>query len=182
MRSLACRSGSRRNDRSRSQPDDRAPEGSRYYEFVFKMADRLRPHRQAALAYAGLGVLVIAITFAAGLVPASRRSAVWELAIGAAFVVVFAILIYRGWWVVSAALMPSNLWRVVTYLNDGLGQHLEIFPFSVTPIQPRPVAFVNAALMIAIVIMLARSALAGYSTWQASRSKRVKDPRELGKL
>ena len=146
------------------------------------MADHLKRHREAALAYGGLGVLVIAITFGAGLVPAIRRSAVWELTIGAVFVLIFAGLIYRGWWLVSAALLPSNLWRVVTYLNDGLGQHLELLPFSVTPIPPRPVAFVNGALMAVIVIMLARSALAGYSTWRDSSGKELKEIQEVSEV
>jgi hypothetical protein len=117
--------------------------------------------------------LVIAITFAAGLVPASRRSAVWELAIGSVFVVVFAALIYRGWWPVSAVLVFSNLWRAVTYFNDGLGWHLELLPFSLTRIEPRPAAFVNAALMAVIVAVLARSAWAGLSAWRSRRAPRV---------
>jgi len=146
------------------------------------MVESLRRHREAALVYGGLGVLVIAITFRAGLVPAIRSGAAWELAIGAVFVVIFAGLVYRGWWPVSAALLPSNLWRVVTYINDGLGQHLELMPFSVTPIPPRPIAFVNAALMAVIVIMLVRSAVAGYSGWRVSRSKDLKESRQLREL
>ena len=53
----------------------------------------INPHQAAALAYAGLGVLVIFITFAADLVPRSREDAVWQLVIGAVFVLVFAVLI-----------------------------------------------------------------------------------------
>jgi hypothetical protein len=33
---------------------------------------RANPHKAAALTYAGLGLLVIGITFAAGLVPAAK--------------------------------------------------------------------------------------------------------------
>ncbi len=127
------------------------------------------PHRAAALAYGGLGVLVIVITFAAGLVPASRRSAIWELAIGSVFVVIFAVLIYRGWWPLSALLVFSNTWRAVTYFNDGLGWHIEMLPFSITRIQPKPVALVNATLMAIIVFMLARSAWTGVSMRRARR-------------
>jgi len=127
------------------------------------------PHRTAALSYAGLGVLVILITFAAGLVPASRRSAIWELAIGAIFVVIFAALIYRGWWPLSALLLFSNAWRTMTYFNDGLGWHVELLPFSVTRIEPKPIAFVNAALMAVIVVMLARSAWAGLAAWRRGK-------------
>ena len=149
------------------------------------MSDPLRAHRQAALTYAGLGLLVIVITFAAGLVPSSRRGAIWELAIGAAFIVLFAVVMYlqprveiesrririiiRSWWLLSAALVASNAWRAVTYFNDGLGWHVEILPFSVTRMQARPVAFVNAALMAAIVVMLVRSAWTGFSAWRARR-------------
>jgi len=128
-----------------------------------------RAHQAAALAYAGLGVLVIVITFAAGLVPASRRSAIWELAIGAVFVVIFAALIYRGWWPLSVLLVFSNSWRAATYFNDGLGWHVELLPFSVTRIDPKPIAFANAALMAVIVIMLARSAWAGFAAWRRAK-------------
>lgn len=123
-------------------------------------------HRVAAITYAGLGVLVILITFAAGLVPSSRRGAIWELAIGAAFVVVFAVLIYRGWWLLSALLLFSNAWRAVTYFNDGIGWHVEMLPFSITRIQPKSIAFLNAALMVIIVVLLARSAWSGLMAWR----------------
>jgi hypothetical protein len=134
------------------------------------MPDALRRHRQAALAYVGLGLLVILITFATGLVPAGREGAVWELAIGAVFIVIFAVLIYRGWWPLAGLLVLSNAWRAVTYFNDGLGRHIEMLPFSVTRIEPKPVAFVNAALMAVVVVMLARSAWAGWTAWRKQRS------------
>ncbi len=133
------------------------------------MSDVLRYHRQAALTYIGLGVLVIFVTFAAGLVPAGRSNPLIELSIGAVFIVIFAALIYRGWWLISALLILSNIWRAITYFNDGLGWHMELLPLSITQIEPKPVAFVNAALMVVIVLMLARSAWAGFSTWRARR-------------
>jgi hypothetical protein len=151
-----------------------------------------RYHRQAALTYVGLGALVIFITFAAGLVPAGRSNPIAELSIGAVFLAIFAVLIYlqpcievlvylqprveserrgvhivvRDWWLLSALLVFSNTWRMVIYFNDGLGWHIELLPFSITRIEPQPVAFVNAALMAVIVIMLARSAWAGFSRWR----------------
>jgi hypothetical protein len=131
-----------------------------------KMSEALRRHREAALTYVGVGLLVILITFAAGLVPAARQSAIWELAIGSAFIVIFAALIYRGWWPLSVLLLFSNTWRAVTYFNDGLGWHMELLPFSLTRIEPKRVAFVNAALMTVIVVMLARSAWAGFVAWR----------------
>jgi len=133
------------------------------------MANSLRRHRAAALTYVGLGLLVIVITFAAGLVPSSRRGAIWELAVGAIFVVIFAALICRGWWLIAVPLIFSNAWRAFTYFNDGRGWHIEFLPFSVTQIEPKPIAFVNAALMAVIVFMLARSAWAGFSAWRARR-------------
>ena len=133
------------------------------------MTGALRYHRQAALTYVGLGVLVILITFAASLIPAGRPNALIELSVGAVFLVIFALLIYRGWWLISALLIFSNTWRVITYFNDGLGWHMELLPFSITRIEPKPVAFVNATLMAVIVLMLARSAWAGFSTWRAHR-------------
>lgn len=129
--------------------------------------DRSSYHRQAALTYLGLGLLVIIITFAAGLVPAGRGNPLIELSIGGLFIIVFAALIYRGWWLVSAVLVFSNAWRAVTYLNDGFGRHVELVPFSITQTEPSPVAFVNAALMAVIVIMLARSAWIGITDWRA---------------
>jgi hypothetical protein len=129
--------------------------------------DTLAYHRQAALTYIGLGLLVIFITFAAGLVPAGRANPIAELSVGAVFLVIFAVLIYRGWWVISAVLILSNTWRAATYFNDGLGWHMELLPFSLTRIEPQPVAFVNAVLMAMIVIMLARSAWAGFSGWRS---------------
>lgn len=127
-------------------------------------------HRQAAVAYAGLGTLVILITFLADLVPASRSGAAIELAIGVFFILIFAVLIYRGWWPVSAILVFTNLWRAFTYFNDGRGLHVEMLPPSVTPIEAKPAAFINAVLMLIIVSMLARSALSGLSAWRTRQT------------
>jgi hypothetical protein len=140
------------------------------------------PHKAAALTYGGLGLLVIVITFAAGLVPESRVNPVAELGIGAVFLVFFAVLIYRGWWPISAVLIFSNLWRVFTYFNDGRGWHVELLPFSVTPIEPQPVAFINAALMAVIVFMLIRSAWIGFMTWQTSQNKSRQMKKETEEL
>lgn len=124
------------------------------------------PHKQAAYAYGGLGVLVILITFLGDLVPAERSGAKLELAIGALFIALFALLIYRGWWVVSAVLTVSNSWRVFTYFNDGRGLHVQLLPLQSTRIEPQPLAFLNAGLMLLIVLFLARSALAGWNSWK----------------
>ena len=109
------------------------------------MRERLQdPHKAAAMTYAGLGVLVILITFVAGLVPPEQESAIPALFIGAAFILILMPLIYRGWWPVSALLLFSNSWRLFTYLNDGRGVHIELLPFSATPIEAQPAAFINA--------------------------------------
>ena len=128
------------------------------------------PHRQAAVGYGGIGAIVILITLFARLVPESRVNAVVELSIGLVFLMLFAILIYRGWWLVSAALVFSNAWRAFTYFNDGRGLHVELLARVITQIQPQPIAFVNAALMALIVLLLARSAVAGFSAWRAGRA------------
>ncbi len=128
------------------------------------------PHKAAALAYGGLGVLVIFITLAAGLVPPNQADAIWQLVSGAIFVLIFAVLIYwRGWWLLSALLVFSNVWRTINYLNAGLGLHIDLRAFSITPIEPKPVAFVNAALMAVIVFLLVRSAWIRFSDWRTRR-------------
>ena len=125
------------------------------------------PHKTAAVTYGGLGVLVILITFLADLVPQSQEDALVGLFIGAIFIVLFAALLFwRGWWLLSAVLMFSNSWRALTYFNDARGVHLELLPLSVTSIDPSPVAFVNALLMIIIVVMLARSTWFGIKGWR----------------
>ncbi len=121
------------------------------------------PHKAAAVAYGGLGVLVIVITFIAGLVPPTQVDAIWQLAIGAVFVLSFAVLIWRGWWLLAAFLVLSNAWRAINYLNHGLGLHVELRALSITPVESRPVAFVNAAVTSLIVLMPARSARIGFS-------------------
>ena len=131
------------------------------------------PHKTAAMVYGGLGAVVILITFLAGLVPQGRDNAAIELGFGMVFIVIFALLIYRGWWLVSAFLVFSNTWRVITYFNDGRGVHMEILSLSVTQTQPQPVAFVNALLMVIIVVFLARSAWLGYRKWQSERQERT---------
>ncbi len=134
-----------------------------------KLNDVSLYHRQAAFTYVGLGIIVIFITFAAGLVPAGRSNPIAELSVGAVFLLLFSLLVYRGWWPITALLLLSNSWRVFTYLNDGRGWHVELFPFSMTQVEPQPVAFLNAALMAVIVFMLARSAWAGFSAWRTRR-------------
>jgi hypothetical protein len=128
----------------------------------------MNPHRAAALAYAALGVLVILITFAADLVPEARGGAVWQLLIGAIFLLAFAVLLYwRSWWLLSAFLVPPNIWRATNYVGLGIGLHVDSRTLSITSVSPRPIAFVNAALMTVIVLLLARSAWIGFSEWRA---------------
>ena len=127
------------------------------------------PHKAAALAYCGLGLLVIFITFAADLVPRSRGGAVPQLVIGAVFVVLFAGLIWRGWWPLSVLLILSNAWRASNYFGAGLGLHVELPGLSIASVEPKPAAFANAVLMMVIVLLLARSAWSGFSDWRTRR-------------
>ncbi len=114
-------------------------------------------------------MLVIFITFAADLVPRSREDAVWQLVIGAVFVLVFAVLIWRGWWLLSAMLILSNAWRATNYFSAGLGWQFELPALSIRSVEPRPAAFTNAALMAVIVLLLVRSAWTGFSDWRTRR-------------
>ena len=83
---------------------------------------------------------------------------------------VFAVLIYwQGWWLLSACLIFSNLWRGINYFDEGLVLHAALRTLSITPVEPRPVVFVNAALMALLVIRLARSAWIGFSDWRTRR-------------
>ena len=128
------------------------------------------PHRAAALAYGVLGMVVVFTTFAADLVPPTREDSIWQLLIGAIFLLAFAVLLYwRGWWLLSAFLVVPNLWRASNYFSHGLGLHIDLRALSITDIAPRPVAFVNAALMAVIVLLLARSAWIGFSDWRTRR-------------
>jgi hypothetical protein len=138
---------------------------------VREMMERVstNPHKVAALAYGGLGVMVIFITFAADMVPESRADAVWQLVIGTLFVLGFAALIWRGWWLLSAFLIVSNTWRATNFFSAGLGLHIELPVFNITPVEPRPAAFLNAALMTVIVSLLIRSGWIGFSDWRTRR-------------
>ncbi len=128
------------------------------------------PHKAAALAYGVLGVLVIVITFAADLVPPTREDAIWQLVIGASFVLPLAVLLYwRGWWLISAFLVVPNVWRATNYFNHGIGLHIDPRALSISAVSPRPIAFVNAGLMAVIVFLLVRSAWIGFSDWRARR-------------
>ena len=76
----------------------------------------------------------------------------------------------RPAWARSAFLIVSNVWRAINYFSVGLGLHVELRALSVTPIEPKPVAFVNAALMMVIVSLFVRSAWIGFSDWRTRRS------------
>ncbi len=113
---------------------------------------------------------MIFITSAGGLVPLTREDATWQLVICAISVLFFSVLIYwRGWWLLSAFLVFSNLWRTINYFNAGLGLHIELRAHSITPVAAKPLAFLNAALMAVIVFMLVRSAWIGFPDWRARR-------------
>ncbi len=60
----------------------------------------------------------------------------------------------------------SNLRRGINDFNLAFGLQLELRTLSITPVEPNPVAFINAALMAVIVLLLVRSARIGFSDWR----------------
>ena len=66
-------------------------------------------------------------------------------------------------------LILSNAWRATNYFSAGLDWHIELPALSIRSVEPSPAAFVNAALMAVIVLLLARSAWTGLSVWRARR-------------
>lgn len=134
------------------------------------MAEQVRSrYRVAGLAYFALGMSVAVITFAAGLVPEQRQMAGGPGATLAAFAAVFAAfaaLIYhahRHWSLrlVAGALLVTNSWRAAVFTLNSVGWHAELIPPQVVPIQPRPLALINTALLALIVLSLARAVLMG---------------------
>ena len=109
------------------------------------------------------------ITFAADLVPRSREDATWQLLLGAVFVLVFAVLIWRGWWLLSVFLILSNAWRATNFFSAGIGLQIELPALSIRSVEPKPAALANAALMAVIVLLLVRSAWIGFSDWRTRR-------------
>jgi hypothetical protein len=139
------------------------------------MTSRADKFRQAALAYVGIGVLVIILTLVAGTSPQRGTPPLIGLLIGAVFVGLFGVMIYsytwvtRGWLrrviaILTGILVLTNALRTFQYFINFLGYRLEIsFKTLNLAIHPSefsfPMIFLICALLMAfITFMLARAA------------------------
>jgi hypothetical protein len=139
------------------------------------MTSRADKFRQAALAYVGIGVLVIILTLVAGTSPQRGTPPLIGLLIGAVFVGLFGVMIYsyawvtRGWVrrviaILTGILVITNALRALQYFINFLGYRLEIsFKTLNLAIHPSefsfPMIFLICALLMAfITFMLARAA------------------------
>ena len=142
--------------------------------------------KQAGLTYLFTGLLVILFTFWAQLVPQNRAADGFLLLPGVFFVLIFAIVVYRGsesqplflperlpirralsrvlfhagWWV-TRILALTNAVRALLFFSNAVGQnlHLTLSPtrLFVVSSTPEPLFLVNAVLMAFIAFMLARA-------------------------
>ncbi len=117
---------------------------------------------QAALTYAGIGILVVLLTLLFA-VPARKASLLLYLAPGIFFVLIFALLIYKNFRKLTMALCFLAGLRTVLFMLNFFGIHVE-YPFlgfrvHVLMTQPfRPIFLINSLLMVLIAYMLARAA------------------------
>ena len=118
--------------------------------------------RQAALTYAGIGILVVLLTLLFA-VPARKASLLLYLAPGIFFVLIFALLIYKNFRKLTMALCLLAGLRTLLFMLNFFGIHLGSpffgFRFHVLMTQPfRPIFLINSLLMALIAYMLARAA------------------------
>jgi hypothetical protein len=139
------------------------------------MTSRATKFRQAAAAYVGMGIVVIALTLVAGTSAQRGTPPLIGLVIGAIFIALFGVVIYsygwvtRGWVrrsiaILTGILVVTNALRMLQYLINFLGYRLELNfrAFSVA-VHPSAFAFpilflICALLMAGITYMLARAA------------------------
>jgi hypothetical protein len=139
------------------------------------MSSRADKFRQAAMAYVGVGVVVIALTLVGGTSPQRGTPPLVGLFIGATFVVIFGALMYAyGWirpqWarqaiaVLTGIFVVTNALRTLQYGINFLGYRFELsfHPLNIA-IHPStfsfPIIFLICALLMAfITYMLARAA------------------------
>ncbi|MDX1630281.1 MAG: hypothetical protein R3234_00295 [Thermoanaerobaculia bacterium] len=125
------------------------------------------PHRRAGVAYATLGLCVLLLTFLFDLVPPEREGVELQLLVGGVFIAIFAVLIYRGWWILSLLLVFTNLWRAFQFLNQGLGPTGG--PAGDSSRTAEPLALINALLLLVVVAFLVHSAWTGWRRHRESR-------------
>ncbi len=117
---------------------------------------------QAALTYAGIGILVVLLTLLFA-VPARKASLLLYLAPGIFFVLIFALLIYKNFRKLTMVLCLLAGLRSLLFMLNFFGIHLG-YPFfgfrvHVLMTQPfRPIFLINSLLMALIAYMLARAA------------------------
>jgi hypothetical protein len=141
------------------------------------MTARADKFRQAAVAYVGIGFVVIALTLVAGTSPQRGTPPLVGLLIGAIFVAIFGVVIYSYGWVTKAwarrtiailtgIFVVTNGLRMLQYLINFMGYRLElsfktlsIASIAVHPSEfPFPIIFLICALLMAgITYMLARA-------------------------
>ncbi len=128
------------------------------------MSERRTRLRQAALAWAGLGSLVLLNTFFAELGLRSRVDQAMELGLGALFVLASAALLgldirVRGaaWsvWLARLLLVPG-LWQMLASLRGGLAAQGAAGGGD-WPDLAQAAGLINAALMSIVLVLLARA-------------------------
>ena len=139
------------------------------------MTARADKFRQAAVAYVGMGVVVIVLTLVAGTSPQRGTPPLVGLLIGAIFVAMFGVVIYSYAWVtrrwarrtitiLTGIFVVTNALRMLQYLINFVGYRLEInfkaWSIAVHPSEfSFPIIFLMCALLMAcITYMLARAA------------------------
>lgn len=137
--------------------------------------DRLR---QAALAWAGLGSLVLLNTFFAELGLRSQADQAKELGLGALFVLTSAVLLGldiriggRAWsvWLARLLLVPG-LWRMFALLRVGLAVQGAVVGEGNWPHLAQAAALINVALMSIVLVLLARAGFGGDAPAVGSQS------------
>jgi hypothetical protein len=142
----------------------------RYTTKQMDISGRRARLRQAALAWAGLGSLMLLNTFFAELDLRSRIEQAVDLGLGSLFVLASAVLLgldirIRGiaWsvWLARLLLVPG-LWRMLVLIRDGLirpaapgGDGWPLLPVA---------ALINAALLSIALVLLARAGFGHDST------------------
>jgi hypothetical protein len=138
------------------------------------MTSRATKFRQAAVAYMGMGSIVIALTLVAGTSAQRGRPPLVGLMIGAIFIALLGVAIYsyawvtRGWGrrtiaIMAGMLVVTNALRMLQYFINFLGYRLELnFRALSIAIHPSeftfPFIFLSCALLMAgITFMLARA-------------------------
>ncbi len=118
--------------------------------------------RQAAVAYAGVGAIVIILTLLFA-VPARKAGLLLSVAPGLFFVLVFAYLVYKKFRILTMVLGALAGVRTIIFLLNFLGLHVEFLftgmSFHVLPTVPfRPIFLINGLFTAFIAYMLARAA------------------------